>query len=438
MKKILFLLIFMCGISYSQNENLLVFRVLDFNGYLLQDAEVFIDGQKSQKADEAAKVYLNYTKETKSYKMEIKHPFTNVKKVFTVNTKDGKTDFPGKVLVFNQIATFIRLENHDYDFKSIFDNLEKCGVTDLFVETFYHGSTIYPSKVNGIGRHGDKDYLQMVLNEANKRGVRVHAWINTLYWFNEVLTTPNYIPKGALVVNRKNGQGSGDENKSYFASPNHPEVIRILSGLVTELVQKYPLLYGINFDYIRFKSGTADKNNIDDCDFGYEKATSDQFKKTYGKDPKSIKFDTTENSKWMQWIEYKENLVTNLLVRLSSLAKQKRDPICITADVFPDYIKERGKNTKCQNWTDFITLATPDYLLTMCYGDYENELEISREYSENVMPVIALSGNSEHDNLVKQFPVVEKNGFWNGFGIWYYSDLVKPENQKFLYKLMFK
>jgi hypothetical protein len=432
-------LLFTANLS-SQEQNNLTFRIVDIDGSPISDCEISIDGKPKVKNIPDGRFEFFYGNDTRQYHFELTNPETGIIKRFILNTKEGKNDFPTWLLAFNQISTYVRLENENYEIKSIFDNLDSCGVTDLFVETFYNGRTIYPSSVKGIGQHGNKDYLREVLDEARNHGIRIHASINTLCWHYSKSKENNLIPGDLLSINREGKANEGNENDFLFVSPSHPEVIKILSELVDELVSRYPDLYGINLDYIRFKSGIINKNNLNTHDFGYERTTREEFKKINKIDPHTIAFDTSYNSNWIKWIEYKENLITNLIIKLAAKAKLKRNNIMMTASVSPDYITQRGLNPICQNWPDFINYGKLDYLLQMCSSseNYPEEIKLMLPHLLNSLAVIILSCGSKNDPLDKQLEILKENHLLAEIGVWYYSDLKKKENQKLLKKLMFK
>ena len=77
------------------------------------------------------------------------------------------------------------------------------GITlnNVFIETYYHGKTIYPSKVmenyGFIKQYEDYvgfDPLKIWINEAHKRDIKVHIWFQTFYVGNKPPeTNPEYI-----------------------------------------------------------------------------------------------------------------------------------------------------------------------------------------------------------------------------------------------------
>jgi hypothetical protein len=437
-KYVFYLAFFLFTTSYllSQNLNSRMFTVLDFNGRPCPDYEVFIDGIKYIKDSSNHSFSFSYGNENKRYSFEIRNTETGIKKKFVVNTKDGKLDVLSQGLVFNFLSTFIKLSDENYDIKRIFDVLDICGVTDLFVETFYDGKTIYHSSIKEIGQHGNKDYLKEVLEEGEKRGIRIHAIINTLCWSN---SNSNTIPKDFLMLNRNGKADEGPEKDKIFVSPSNPEVLRILSNLVEEISSSYPTLYGVCLDNLRFKSGFADQGNLDNNDFGYEKSTKELFMKANNMDPKTITFDPAENSNWYKWITFKEDLITNLSVKLLSVIKKKNPNMIFTASVNPNYVQQRGRNLECQYWLDFINLTKFDYLLQRCSGpkNYMDEIEKIEQYLNSSVIVINISSQLGYEPLEKQIEAIKANSKLTEFGIAKFDDLKNQENQRILHNLVF-
>ena len=90
---------------------------------------------------------------------------------------------------------------NEKDIIKVLDSLANSGINNLFLETYYHGKTIFPSQT--MAKYGfikqNEDYagfdpLKIWINEAHKRNIKVHIWFETFYAGNKPPeTNPEYI-----------------------------------------------------------------------------------------------------------------------------------------------------------------------------------------------------------------------------------------------------
>lgn len=82
------------------------------------------------------------------------------------------------------------------------DRLQAAGINTIFLETFFHGYTIFPSKTfQAYGlpaenpKFGGQDLLKLWVSEAHRRGMKVHTWFQTFYG-----GTNAYLPPGPILT----------------------------------------------------------------------------------------------------------------------------------------------------------------------------------------------------------------------------------------------
>ncbi|HEY9687254.1 MAG TPA: family 10 glycosylhydrolase [Coleofasciculaceae cyanobacterium] len=82
------------------------------------------------------------------------------------------------------------------------DTLKEAGLNSVFLETFFHGYTIFPSQtfanygmVNENPKFAGVDLLKLWVEEAHKRGMKVHVWFQTFYG-----GTKAYMPPGPILT----------------------------------------------------------------------------------------------------------------------------------------------------------------------------------------------------------------------------------------------
>lgn len=266
-----------------------------------------------------------------------------------------------------------------YDRKSIeqvLDNLCDAGINNIFIETYYHGKTIFPSqtmeKYGFIKQYEDYvgfDPLRIWIMEAHRRGIKVHIWFQTYYVGNKPPeTNPQYIlavhPEWANYQ-KKNADSetiaySVSEHNGYFIDPANPQVQNFLYELLCEIVERYKP-DGINLDYIRYPQSLSPiYPNYDMSNWGYTQFARSEFKDMYGVDPIELK---PNDALWPYWRVYRCTKVSNFVRKASSLCRS--NDILLTAVIFPN--RTSAMDTKLQDWknwsmNDFIDGFTPLFL----------------------------------------------------------------------------
>ena len=262
------------------------------------------------------------------------------------------------------------------DIENVLDAIEKAGINTVFLETYYHGKTIFPSKT--MERYGFikqyEDYLgfdplKIWIDEAHKRGIKVHVWFQTFYVGNKPPeTNPLYIlaqrPDWANYQ-KKNANSetlvySVSEHNGYFIDPANPEVQNFLYELLTEIIGTYKP-DGINLDYIRYPQAlSSNYPNYDMSSWGYTKFARADFEETYGVDPIDLK---PYDGLWPHWKAYRTNKITDFVKKTSKLCRANN--VELTAVIFPNRFS--ALDTKLQDWknwsvNNFVDGFTPLFL----------------------------------------------------------------------------
>ncbi len=261
---------------------------------------------------------------------------------------------------------------------SVLDRLADAGINNIFIETYYHGQTIFPSRtmseygfIKQNPEYAGFDPLRIWITEAHRRGIKVHIWFETFYVGNK---PPESNPKYILAVKpewanyqKRNVDSetipySVSEHNGYFIDPANPEVQAFLYNLIDEIILRYRP-DGINLDYIRYPQSLAPNySNYDMSNWGYTKYAREEFKKMYEIDPVEL---TDDDALWYQWKMYRAGKVTDFVRRIGRLARM--NGITATAVIFPN--QQMAYDTKLQDWktwstNDFIDGFTP--LLLTC------------------------------------------------------------------------
>lgn len=252
------------------------------------------------------------------------------------------------------------------------DKIQEAGFNNIFLETYFHGKTIFPSKtMNKYGftvqyeKFNEFDPLEVWIKEAHKRDIKVHIWFQSFYVGNQ---PPEYNPSSILSVrpdwgnktkrfaDKPGATKSAAEHNGYFIDPANPEVQDFLLELLDEIITTYNP-DGINLDYIRYPNAntSGDMNS-----WGYTEYARNDFKLLYGTDPIEL---TTSDVLWLDWNQYRRNNITNFVKKAGKLCRSKN--VYISTVIFPDIASAlASKQQDWRNWSihDYVDGFTPLFL----------------------------------------------------------------------------
>lgn len=313
--------------------------------------------------------------------------------------------------------------------------IKKAGIDNIFLETYFHGRTIFPSKTMesyGFIKQNEKfkgiNPLQIWIKEAHKQGLKVHIWFETFYVGNQVPSSnshnilavkPDWGNKTLKEYESAIATPSSSEHNGYFLDPANPEVQEFLLRLLTEIIVDYKP-DGINLDYIRYPqaiSPSADGN------WGYTEIARSLFYQQYGVDPISMK---TDHPLWVKWGDFRRLQVTNFVEKIGKIGKAKG--IYVSAVIFPD--KSIAYSRKLQDWAawsqkHYIHAFTPLFL-TCNPKTLNSQITTVLNYKTPETDLIAglfvtFMGGSEED-LIRQIHETRKVNV-NGVSLFDYAHL---------------
>ncbi len=235
------------------------------------------------------------------------------------------------------------------------DKIEDAGFNNIFLETYFHGKTIYPSKtMNKYGftvqyeKFNEFDPLEVWIKEAHKRNIKVHIWFQSFYVGNQpaeanptsiLSVRPEWGNKTKRFADKPIATKAVAEHNGYFIDPANPEVQEFLLELLDEIITTYNP-DGINLDYIRYPNTNVagDMNS-----WGYTDYARNDFKLLYGTDPIEL---TTSDVLWLDWNQYRRNNITNFVKKAGKLCRSKN--VYISTVIFPDIASALA--SKQQDW----------------------------------------------------------------------------------------
>lgn len=238
--------------------------------------------------------------------------------------------------------------------------LKKAGIDNIFLETYFHGKTIFPSKTMeayGFTPQYEKftgiDPLAIWIKEAHKRNIKVHVWFETFYVGplspkdnpHSILgMNPSWGNKIKKDVNSVAPSKSTSEHNGYFLDPANPYVQDFIIKLADEIITRYKP-DGINLDYIRYPNCVSLN---EDTNWGYTDYARNDFKMIYGTDPVDI---LKSDPLWLEWNNYRREKITNMVKKIGEMGRHSH--IYVSAVIFPD--RKAALEHKQQDWKTWST-----------------------------------------------------------------------------------
>ncbi len=190
---------------------------------------------------------------------------------------------------------------------------------------------------------------------AKEQGLEAHRWIWTLNRGEQTLLQSH--PEW-YSINRK-GASCADKppyvNYYRWLCPSREEVILYLENEVKQTLDK-KYVDGIHLDYVRFcdvilpvnlwaKYGIEQTKELPEYDYCYCSVCKEKFKAWRGVDLDQIEYPETS----LSWRLFRYHAVTNVVNRLTAVAKTYKKPI--TAAVFPT--PEVARRNVRQDWVSW-------------------------------------------------------------------------------------
>ncbi len=332
--------------------------------------------------------------------------------------------------------------------KTELERMKRAGFDTVFVETFWDGYTIYPSKIvqqrplsiaYGIARKDEAgqtetyDVLQFYMDEAEKLGMSVHSWMHIFHQWNTNLGDVSKSPifkqfpewmvldnKGSELV-RSEAEGANRDIYKVFMSPSHSGVRKLLVAVMREMVANYPKLGGVQLDYIRYPL------HYPETPFDYSADALAQFTKDTKLDAKLLKTDA-EQKIWQDW---KTQKVTEVVKLLSDEVKKKRAAWQISVAVFPDFTNTL--KVKMQDSRDWANKGYINAFYPMCYSpNFDTVERWAKEFRADIKPpmkvflTLYVTHFYKDGKLDERFLNLEKKYNYNGLAI-FASQLVTDD-----------
>lgn len=329
----------------------------------IKEAEQMLEYYKSLSPDYNWKLPTSYINDAKNYLKKARKNPDEVKK-YSQLAIEASNDALKSVVPYKDgelKGVWIRpVETDASQIEATLNRLKNAGIDNIFLETYFHGKTIFPSKtMEAYGftpqyeKFAEFDPLAIWIREAHKRGIKVHIWFETFYVGPQ---SPNDNPKSILGMNpswgnktRKDADSvvpskSTSEHNGYFLDPANPYVQDFIVKLIDEIITRYRP-DGINLDYIRYPNCVSLN---EDSNWGYTSFAREDFKMLYGVDPVSI---LKTDPLWLEWNNYRREQINNMVRKVGEICRRKQT--YISAVIFPD--RKAALEHKQQDWKTWST-----------------------------------------------------------------------------------
>ena len=411
---------------------------MTLNTYLTSESYLFEAEEKIKEATEMVEFYKRYRSD---YKSKVPSEYISESTEYLKLAKHFPAkidDFSKKAIESANMAIRTALPYSQYETKAVWlrpveknrdqieatlDKLKLAGINTIFLETYFHGRTIYPSEVMasyGFVKQRENltgfDPLQIWIRESHKRGMKLHVWFETFYVGNAypysnakniLAVHPEWANKNKKYADYNAPTQSVAEHNGYFLEPANPAVQEFLMSLITEIIQEYKP-DGINLDYIRYPQAVA-KNYT--YSWGYTSFARKDFAALHGVDPINIKMG---DSLWNVWCEYRREKITNMVRKVGTLGSKKK--VYVSTVIFPD--RGSALENKQQDWRvwslrAYVNAFTP--LLLTCDSSVANSLirEVVNSKSAGTDLIAGLFVSFMHgteEDMIRQIYEIRKLG----------------------------
>lgn len=273
----------------------------------------------------------------------------------------------------------------------------EAGFNTLIVQVRGRGDAYYRSRWEpappALARRDDYDALARTLREARRRGLRVHAWINTqlvanadtlprdsshlIYRRPDLLAVPRALAPELYDLNPHDpryvralveyAQANRDHVEGLYTSPAAPEVKEHIYSIWIDLLERYRL-DGLHFDYVRYPAP----------DYDYSRVALERFRgwlAPHLADTMRARFDTLAATNRLvytdsfpeAWDEFRRAQITELVERIYHGVKKRNPGVLVSAAVFGD--AEDAYRLRFQDWREWLRRGILDVACPMAYTD---------------------------------------------------------------------
>jgi len=255
----------------------------------------------------------------------------------------------------------------------------------------YYNSHVEPRAVELKDQPLTFDPLAFTLEEAHRRGLKVHGWLNTSLLANLDALPPDpthvynrhpewlAVPKSVAVELFKMSprdplyrqkivewsKANRAELEGVYTGPANPKVKEHIFKIWMDVLKHYPV-DGLHFDYVRFASP----------DFDYSRTSLQRFRKWLEPQlnaderralKQSLKTNPLAAAEMFpaKFADFQRAQVTELVARIYHAVKKRRPDAIVSAAVFAN--DENAYTRRFQDWRRWLQLGILDVACPMAY-----------------------------------------------------------------------
>ena len=260
------------------------------------------------------------------------------------------------------------------------EDCARIGCSLLFLQVSGRWDAYFPSGLFPRGQaiaEAEGDNLARAIALARARGIRVHAWVNSLLaWSADEPPRdrdhvfhrhPDWFlvgPDGRSITELRRRELDRLGLDGYFLEPRIPEVRTELRRLVLELVTRYDL-DGVHLDYIRFPSSP----------WGFQRDLRGRYREERGLDPRDLylrdeELGAAHGREWLaarraDWLAWHREGVTQLVRLIASDLRAVRPDLQLSAAVLANPASARDDFG--QDWAAWLEQGILDLAVPMVY-----------------------------------------------------------------------
>jgi uncharacterized lipoprotein YddW (UPF0748 family) len=310
------------------------------------------------------------------------------------------------------------------DIARIFDDVAGIGLNTILFQVRGEGTVMYPSRYEPWGREfGGRDPgfdpLAVAVAEAHRRGLSLHAWINTMPGWKgkKPPADPRQLYNAHPDWFLYDRQGRRQPLSAHYVilNPALPEVRDYIAAVCREIIGGYDI-DGLHLDYIRFVTDESGAGR----DYPYDHRTVARYRGSMGSHPDQ------DPQRWHLW---REQQVTAVVREIRQTQRQFKPDIALTAAVIGD--RRRARSESFQNAEAWLNEGLVDAILPMAYRQTPEEFARlisdwrAHAHGEPVVPGI---GIYNHRSDRASFDQIRMAAQWgDGFALFAYSSLFDQE-----------
>ena len=258
----------------------------------------------------------------------------------------------------------------------------------------YFNSRLEPRATALAGQLSSFDPLQVVIAEARRAGLRVHAWINVnlvagagelplsrghlVYAHPEWLMVPRELAAEMVGIDQRSPEYLGkltryarahaQQIEGLYSSPLQTASADHTVAIISDLADRYAL-DGIHLDYFRFPTEDFDYSRQALAQFRADllpHLSADERRQSVARVEGRPLFYTEMFPE--RWADFRRSRLTALLMRIRTAVKSQRPAILVSAAVVPDATSAASRHF--QDWPTWVEDGLLDVVCPMAYtGD---------------------------------------------------------------------